>query len=336
MGKQEEIARWLKAEINRGKLTPGCRVPSEYELAERFGVNKTTANKAVAALVSEGILERGRRGTGTFVRQRNPFRGQLMFIISIGHPYYALIAHGAQRAALNRGYLMILATPVPEELNEFVSRLSPAVAQGILTSTYGRLPEIEGVPVIHLDREFPSDVQIRYLINSDGFNGMRLAVEEFLRLGHRDLVMIGSRHSDQRVAGFVDTLNKEGIPDAEKRVFIASDSKQVASRLLNEILSCYPGVTGIATTSDDIALCLNSSMRKKGLDMPGNISVSGFGNVLPICNLLELSSIEQHPFEMGSFAAARLIDILEGKYPTATFKELLPCDLVRRHSIRNR
>lgn len=334
MGKQEEITGWLKAEIDSGRLTTGRRVPSEYELAEQFGINKTTANKAVAALVSEGLLERGRRGTGTFVRQRNPFRGQLMFIISIEHPYCARLAHGAQRAAMNRGYLMTLSAPVPEELNEFVSRLSPSVALGILTAAYGRLPEINGVPVIHIDREFPSDVQPCYLINSDGTGGMQLAVKEFLRCGHRELVMIGYHYLTLRTKGFINALNQAGIPDAENRVFISS-AAQVQTRLLDEIYTRFPNVTGIVTASDDIAYSLISCMNKKGMKVPDDISVSGFGNIRQICDLLELSSVEQHNFEMGAFAANRLIDIIEGKYQEPSFYEALPCDLVSRHSIRS-
>jgi len=333
MGKQEEITTWLKSEIDCGNMTTGDRVPSEYDLAERFGVNKTTANKAVATLVSEGFLERGRRGTGTFVRQRNPFRGQIMLVISIDHPFYTMIVHGAQRAAMNRGYLSTLASPAPDELNEFISRLSPNVAQGILTATYGRLPEPAGVPVIYIDREFSSDVRPRFLINCDSHNGIRMVVREFLKLGHRDLVMLGTYLLRNRIAGFVDELSVAGIAEPEQRIFMTTSGSQVTSRLLDDILCRYPGVTGIVTASDDIAFSLFSAMRKRGLDMPGRISISGFGNVLPICNLLDLTSVEQHPLELGAFAANRLIDILEGQYQESSFNETLPCDLIKRDSI---
>lgn len=45
-----------------GKYPGGTRFPSEYELAERFGVHKITANKAVSLLVNEHLLKRGSRG----------------------------------------------------------------------------------------------------------------------------------------------------------------------------------------------------------------------------------------------------------------------------------
>lgn len=44
----------------------GQKIPNEFELAERFGVGRSTIREAVKALVSKGVLE-VRRGSGTFV-----------------------------------------------------------------------------------------------------------------------------------------------------------------------------------------------------------------------------------------------------------------------------
>ncbi|MCH5377205.1 MAG: GntR family transcriptional regulator [Planctomycetes bacterium] len=46
----------------------GDRFLTEREIAERFEVSRATANKSLASLVSEGVLE-FRRGVGTFVRR---------------------------------------------------------------------------------------------------------------------------------------------------------------------------------------------------------------------------------------------------------------------------
>ena len=47
-------------------VEPGRKIPNEYELAERFGVGRSTIREAVKGLVSRGILE-VRRGSGTYV-----------------------------------------------------------------------------------------------------------------------------------------------------------------------------------------------------------------------------------------------------------------------------
>lgn len=49
---------------------PGQKIPSEFELARRFGVGRSTIREAVKGLVSRGILE-VRRGSGTYVLATN-------------------------------------------------------------------------------------------------------------------------------------------------------------------------------------------------------------------------------------------------------------------------
>ena len=60
-----QIARLLRDEIHT-LYSPGDCLPSETELAERFGVNRHTLRRAVDELIVEGLLER-RHGKGTFV-----------------------------------------------------------------------------------------------------------------------------------------------------------------------------------------------------------------------------------------------------------------------------
>lgn len=67
--KVEEIARTLIGRLESGVYGTGSRFPSEYRLAEEFSVDKATANKAVARLVGKGYLERGKQGSGTYVKQ---------------------------------------------------------------------------------------------------------------------------------------------------------------------------------------------------------------------------------------------------------------------------
>ncbi|WP_428669590.1 phosphonate metabolism transcriptional regulator PhnF [Roseibium sp.] len=61
-----QIMETLKADIVSGAFEKGSRLPPEAELAARFGVNRHTVRRAIAALTAEGIL-RADQGRGTFV-----------------------------------------------------------------------------------------------------------------------------------------------------------------------------------------------------------------------------------------------------------------------------
>ncbi|MBI1169939.1 phosphonate metabolism transcriptional regulator PhnF [bacterium] len=60
------IAAALKAEIAAGGYGPGAKLPTEAQLAQRFGVNRHTVRHALAALAEDGLVQ-PRRGAGVFV-----------------------------------------------------------------------------------------------------------------------------------------------------------------------------------------------------------------------------------------------------------------------------
>jgi GntR family phosphonate transport system transcriptional regulator len=64
-----QIADAVREEIAAGRLPAGSRMPTEAELALRFGVNRHTLRRALAALAAEGLV-RADQGRGTFVAER--------------------------------------------------------------------------------------------------------------------------------------------------------------------------------------------------------------------------------------------------------------------------
>jgi GntR family transcriptional regulator len=62
-----QIADLLRDAIDRGEHPPGSLLPSEPQLAERYGVNRLTVNRAMTILRGEGLV-RVERGRGTVVR----------------------------------------------------------------------------------------------------------------------------------------------------------------------------------------------------------------------------------------------------------------------------
>jgi GntR family phosphonate transport system transcriptional regulator len=59
----------LAADLAAGRWVNGDRLPTEAQLAQRFGVNRHTVRRAIAALAEAGLV-RARRGAGVFVTGR--------------------------------------------------------------------------------------------------------------------------------------------------------------------------------------------------------------------------------------------------------------------------
>ena len=65
---EDELMRYILEQ----PVEMGQKIPNEFELAERFGVGRSTIREAVKGLVSRGILE-VRRGSGTYVINTSSF-----------------------------------------------------------------------------------------------------------------------------------------------------------------------------------------------------------------------------------------------------------------------
>ncbi|MCU0488300.1 MAG: GntR family transcriptional regulator [Anaerolineales bacterium] len=63
-----QIRESLRKEIEDHVLTPGQKLPSEDELAGKYGVSRMTVRQGIIDLIDEGLLYR-RHGVGTFVSQ---------------------------------------------------------------------------------------------------------------------------------------------------------------------------------------------------------------------------------------------------------------------------
>ncbi len=65
----EEIARQIEKLIT-DKLKPGDKLPPERQLADMFGVSRSSIRDAIRALELSGLVE-ARQGMGTVVRERD-------------------------------------------------------------------------------------------------------------------------------------------------------------------------------------------------------------------------------------------------------------------------
>jgi GntR family phosphonate transport system transcriptional regulator len=97
----------LNTEIAQGHYRPGDRLPTEAQLADRFGVNRHTVRRALSALAEDGTVH-ARRGAGVFVTHRPtdyPIGRRVRFhqnLAASGHVPDKRVLHLATRAADER------------------------------------------------------------------------------------------------------------------------------------------------------------------------------------------------------------------------------------------
>ena len=77
------VADALAADVERGRLQPGDRLPTHRDLARRLGVNVMTVSRAYAEASRRGLVE-GEVGRGTFVRRRERHTTRLKTPVTAG------------------------------------------------------------------------------------------------------------------------------------------------------------------------------------------------------------------------------------------------------------
>ncbi len=71
VSRYQQVADRLREAIIAGKYPAGQALPSESVLAEQYGLNRTTINKAVRLLAAQGLVT-VEHGRGAFIRQQRP------------------------------------------------------------------------------------------------------------------------------------------------------------------------------------------------------------------------------------------------------------------------
>ena len=87
-----QIRSWLYGMIRRGKIIVGDKLPTEEELAKRFGVNRMTVRQAMDELAVEKMIIR-KRGEGSFLLSVKP-RGYVYEVENISSFTDDMVSNG--------------------------------------------------------------------------------------------------------------------------------------------------------------------------------------------------------------------------------------------------
>jgi GntR family transcriptional regulator len=138
----------LRELLRSGEFAEEDQFLTERQIAERFQVSRPTANKVLAAMVSEGLLE-FRKGVGTFVRPR-PLNYDIQSLIS-----FTQKVKEAGRTPATR-VLQFELVAASQAGAEIATKLQVEMNRKLFAIT--RLRLADGVPVILEKRWVPTDI----------------------------------------------------------------------------------------------------------------------------------------------------------------------------------
>ncbi len=341
MSKIDDLTDKLRKMLADGVFPPGSRFPSEYDLQERFGVSRMTANKAVSLLAAEGLLSRGVRGSGTYVNKMTNFpKGWIAAIEEFEHPYNMGMIAGAAQEAFAQGYMLSVFRPNLNGVGYLMNALQDSDCLGVLGTFYqfDSFPADFPKPVICLDSGIePGRGRQRHSVTCDNYGAAYEMMEKILAAGKKNAVMLGIESSPNRrcrMRGFADAMTRYGVSDVEKRKYLMHHgSKHEVKLALQKILRQRPEVDFIATDSDDIVFRIMQVWESEQFDWPGRIGLSGFGNVHGIADLHHIPSVNQHPWHIGAEAVRALLDMVQNGEPAEPLQIEVPAEVVNAEYI---
>ncbi|CNE85287.1 HTH-type transcriptional regulator GalR [Yersinia nurmii] len=169
--------------------------------------------------------------------------------------------------------------------------------------------------------------------------GAWLATRHLIQQGHKRIGIICSNHqiSDaiERLQGYLDALNEHDIPVDEKLIAYGTPDELGGEQAMTELLGRGKQITAITCYNDSMAAGALSVLSDNSIDVPQEISLIGFDDVLISRYLRPRLTTVRYPVVAMATQAAELALALANQTPLPEITNMFSPTLVRRHSVTN-
>lgn len=255
------------------------------------------------------------------------------------------ISRGIERTAERQGYSLILSSSSGDETDQaaFPRFIIERRVDGfmVLGSQFGekyiRSLKTYRLPLVLVSLCVEDD-DLNCVMAED-IKGAYYAVKHLLRLGHREIALIGgpscSRTSIEKKNGYLQALREAGIPVEERIIHEGDFSLESGGLCMEKILTDRAldrKPTALFAADDRMAVGAMRVLSKFRMKVPEDFAVVGYYDSL-IGRYAEppLTTVRQPKERIGEVAARRLMEIINTGDPTP-LKIQLPVELVIRES----
>jgi DNA-binding LacI/PurR family transcriptional regulator len=338
--KHERLRQLISSQIADGRLTAGDALPSEHEVARTLQIARSTVRQAMASLEQEGLVRRV-HGRGTFVHEQARDRlrnGQDLFALIVpqtGVGFYPELQRSFEEAA-GGFHNQVIVTNTENDIyrqgNSILQLIDMRIAGvAIVPTTTPATPTYQirqlhnnGIPVVYCARRVDG---VRAPLLSIPFENVgKIAGDAIVAAGHRRIAFIASMNSTAPVAyerGFRRAVHNGGLDPDSLTVFYGRITAPEVSvhvcefeQALEEMFEGPRPPTAIFASFDSIAETIYVLLARRGIRVPDDVSLVGFGGSRRDGALLRnLTSVVVDESRLGREAASLLHDMRHGTLP---------------------
>jgi LacI family transcriptional regulator len=241
------------------------------------------------------------------------------------NPLFAAVVRGIEDGLREAGYTPLIANTDNDAEREQVAyeAMNARQVDGFIAATARRDHWLladdarTGVKLVLVNRRVDSDALPA--VTGDDHEGIRLAVEHLVRLGHRRIAHVAGAQSLytgwSRYQGFLDAMQSEGL-EADPDLIVHSQGFTVreGGRCCGELLEARREFTAVVAGNDLLALGCYDALEHRGLRCPEDVSVVGY-NDMPFVDRFRppLTTVRVPHYELGATAAALMLEQLRGR-----------------------
>lgn len=198
----------------------------------------------------------------------------------------------------------------------------------------------EGKPIVQFDKITDHVISPKVVV--DDFNGAYQAVKNLIENGYRKIAHLSGRievkNAHGRFEGYKKALEDHGLEFREEWVKGCWDILESEGfDLTKELMEGSNPPDAIFCITDLVALGAMKYLKSAGYEVPGQIGLMGFSNwMLSEYISPNLSSVDQHGFEMGQKATEILINLIKNHELGENDMIEMKTDLIVRQSSQRR
>jgi len=332
---------------------------TQRELAKLAGVSAGTVSNVISG--STRVSEDARRRVLDAIRvlnyQPNLIARSLktnrthtlgIVVPDLTIPFYPKIVRGAEFAARERGYfLIVLDSQRSHDLEIEMMALLRQRVDGILLVTAGdynwsaesAAAIASGPPVVCVDR-LPEGLNADS-VSVDDCGAAELGVKHLLSLGHREIALITGplrlRNEQERVRGYRRALKDAGLPVQPSLIWSASfELEDIHAVCQRGLFRQKPKPSALFATNGVTGLCALKSLYSLGFTTPESIAFITFDELIAEDFFQpRITSVVQPTYEIGHRAVEVLFERIAQSENTPSISNVrLPATLVVRDSSR--
>ncbi|HCN95257.1 MAG: HTH-type transcriptional regulator GalR [Leclercia adecarboxylata] len=261
----------------------------------------------------------------------------------VSDPFFGAMVKAVEQVAYHTGNFLLIGNGYHNEQKE-----RQAIEQLIrhrCAALVVHAKKLSDEELVHLMKQIPGMVIVNRIIpgyeqrcvSLDDRYGAWLATRHLIQQGHTRIGYLCSNHAisdaEDRLQGYYDALRENDLPCNDRLVTYGEPDERGGEQAMTELLGRGRNFTAIACYNDSMAAGAMGVLNDNGIDVPGDISLIGFDDILISRYVRPRLTTVRYPIVTMATQAAELALSLADKRQPPEITHVFSPTLVRRHSV---